>query len=647
VRGDTALSRSNPLPLLAFLLAFCGVPSHAYPADNVSGPAPGRFVREGVAVEFSFAPAERKDAAGKVLEGEYAEVRFRVTDEATGKPIRSLRPGAWMDIRKPLGQKEEAPLDCRQKVALYLQGIVGIQPMVNLNGYFVLVLNKEPNVFVIDPFVGITGRTNLYASIRLSEPGTDWAKDGDEKRVYVTLTKSAKVAVISTENFRLVAEADAGPNPVRVSLQPDGQLLWVGNDGTDGGEGGVTAIDPATLKIVATIPTGKGHHEIAFSPDSRFAYATNRGSGTVSVIDVRERRKIREVPTGPQPISMDYSPLAGALYVADGQEGTIAVVDGKRHEVAAKIPVRPGLGPMRFTGDGRWGLVLNSREDAVHILDAAANAIPHTVPVGREPFQLALSRSFAHVRCLGSGMVYMVNLLELGKETPPPVNIYPVGAEPPGGVPDVGLARGITNAAGESEVIVVNPVNRTSYFYMEGMNAPSGTFRGYGMHPRAVETANRGLKETEPGVYATRTRFPVAGHYDVAFFLDSPRIVHCFGAVAEEDPGRRKTGEKPALEYLVDDRVVPAGDNVTFRVRFSDPRTGIGKEGLRDVTLISVRTPGRDRRQTLARDAGDGIYEARLNLPTPGAYFVYVTVPSVKIGFTDYPHLSLRVTGRK
>ncbi len=34
-----------------------------------------------------------------------------------------------------------------------------------------MVMNKEPNIFVIDPFVGITGRTNLCASIPLGEPG--------------------------------------------------------------------------------------------------------------------------------------------------------------------------------------------------------------------------------------------------------------------------------------------------------------------------------------------------------------------------------------------------------------------------------------------------------------------------------------------
>ena len=189
MKRETALYPSTLHLIFIFSLALSGFAPHASAADNVSVRAPERVVREGIAVEFSYEPAGKKDG-GKILEGEYAQVRFRLTDEATGKPIRSLRPGAWMDIRKPLGQKEKAPLDCRQKVSLYLQGIVGIQPMVNLNGYFVLVMNKEPNIFVIDPFVGISGRTNLYASIPLGEPGTDWTKDGGEKRFYVTLSKS-------------------------------------------------------------------------------------------------------------------------------------------------------------------------------------------------------------------------------------------------------------------------------------------------------------------------------------------------------------------------------------------------------------------------------------------------------------------------
>ena len=616
------------------------------PAARAAGDNTQRAVREGMALEFSLAPVEKKVRGPGVAEGDFVEVRFKVTDEATGKPVRSLRPGAWMDIDKPLEQKEKAGLDCRQKVSLYLQGIVGIRPMIDLNGYYLLLMNREPNIYVIDPFVGISGKTNLFGSVALREPGADWAKDRDERRLYVTLPKSGKVAAIAADTFKVLAEVDAGENPVRIAVQPDGALIWVGNDGKDGGEGGVTAIDAATLKAVATIPTGRGHHELAFSPDSRFAYATNRGSGTVSVIDVRERRKVKDVPAGKLPISLDYSAIAGALYVADGEGGVVYAVDGKSHEVTGKVQAKPGLGPMRFTPDGRWGLVLNSREDAVHILDASSNRVAHTVAVGKEPFQMVLSRSFAHVRCLGSERVFMVNLIELGKETPPPVTNYPVGAEAPNAVPDLGLARGIANATGESEVLVVNPANRATYFYMEGMNAPSGTFQSFGQNPLGVDTVNRGLRETEPGVYTTRLRMPVSGVYDVAFFLDSPKIVQCFSASVEADPAAPK-GPAYGLEFLGKDREVPAGDNVAVRFRLTDMRTGKGLSGVKDVTVIYFRTPSYDRRQTLARELGDGEYEVGLKLPVPGAYYVYVTVPSMRIGFQYFVHLSLMAKGKE
>ncbi len=609
--------------------------------EEASAGHPARVVREGIVVEFSYEPAAKKTAGGKVREGEFADVRFRMTDETTGRPIRSLRPGAWMDIEKPLGPPGKAPLDCRQKIPLYLQGIVGIQPMIDLNGYFVLVLNEEPSIYVIDPFVGITGRTNLYASIPLREPGTDWAKSRDEKRFYVTQSNSGKVAVIDAETFKLTSEIHAGYNPVRVALQPDGQLLWVGNDGKDGGDGGLTAIDATTLETVASIPTGKGHHELAFSPDSRFVYATNRAVGTVSVIDVRERKKIRDVKTGPQPISLDYSVDAGAVYVADGREGTLSVLDGKTHDVAATIRAKPGLGPIRFTPDGRWGLVLNSRENAVHVLDTSTNRIVHTVPVGEEPYQMTLTRSFAHVRCLRSERVYMINLLELGKETPPPVNYYPVGSAAPGEVPDVGLAPGIVGATGESEVLVVNPADKTTYFYMEGMNAPMGNFRGYGHSPRAVETTSRSLKETEPGAYTARVRMPVAGSYDVALFLETPRLVQCFTVTAEANPEARKGRTSYGIEFLEKDRFFPANDNVGIRFRLADDRTGRGMEGLKDVLVVYILAPGRHRAQTLAREVGDGVYEATLSLRDAGAYYVYVAVPSRKIHFDDLVQFSL------
>ena len=67
-------------------------------------------------------------------------------------------------------------------------------------------------------------------------------------------------------------------------------------------QSGVTIIDTDTLKPVISIATGPGHHEIAFSDDSRHAFVTNRDAGTVSVVEVRELKVVHEVKTGGKPI---------------------------------------------------------------------------------------------------------------------------------------------------------------------------------------------------------------------------------------------------------------------------------------------------------------------------------------------------------
>jgi YVTN family beta-propeller protein len=611
--------------------------------DNAAARSPERFVREGIVVDFSYDPADPKKSGGKAMEGEFVDLRFKVTEEARGNPVRSLRPGAWMDMSVPYdtrpGQMERP--DCRKKVSLYLQGIVGIRPMLDLNGYYIVLMNKEPNLYVIDPFVGMAGRTNILTSIRLKEPGTDWVKNADEKRLYVTLAKAGKVAAVETETFKLVSEVDAGENPVRAALQPDGGVLWVGNDAPEGKEGGVTAIDPAALKKIATVPTGKGHHELAFSADSRYAYATNRADGTVTVIDARKREKVRQIEVGGTPISLGYSALSRSLYVADGNTGTVSVVDGEKNEVVGKVQAKPGLGPMRVTPDGRWVLVLNSTENAVHILDASTNRLAHTVAVGEKPYQVALTRGFAHVRCLGTERVFMVNLDQLGKGETPGVQSYAAGSEPPKDSPDLGIASGIASVTGQSEVLIVNPVSNTTFFYQDGMNFPSGNYPGYQQRPRAVETINRSLRETEPGVYTARARAPVAGVFDVALFMDSPKFVHCFSLTAVPNPDLRKAETAYEVEYLLKDAKVPAGEPLPFRFRLKNVLTGWPVAGLKDARLMYYLGPGRYRTEAPAREVEEGVYEATLNIREPGAYSVFLGVPSLKIGYTTLLQKSL------
>ncbi len=599
-----------------------------------------RVVREGVAVEFSARPA---GGEGELREGGYADVEFRITDATTGRPIQSLNPGAWMDIGQPMSAREgQPPIDCRQKVGLYLSGRVGIRPMIDLNSYYVLALNRDSSISVVDPMVGMAGSTYLYAHIPLPRPGADWAKTADDKRLFVTMPRAGSVAVVDTESFKVAGGVDVGGVPVRIALQGDGKYFWVGDDSPEADRSGVVVVDAATLAVAARIATGRGHHEIAFTGDDRYAFVSNRDEGTVSVIEVGRLAKVNDIKTGPQPIALAFSRLSQALYVSDGKAGDIAVLDGRRHEVAARIAARPGLGPMRFTENGRWGFVVNSEENSVHVVDIATNRLAHTIPVGGRPYHIAITQAYAYIRSLDSERVAMIPLSELGGEKPPAVTSFPAGNTSPGSVgPGIAIAGPMAPALGEAAVLVANPDDGNVYFYMEGMVAPMATFRNYGHRPAALEVVNRSLREKKPGSYGTTVRLPAAGKYDVAFLLDSPRMVHCFAAEVKPNPSIRRAGPPLGVEYLTRDRKVKVGETVSLRFRLIQPETRKLKTGLTDVRVMYYAAPGQSRKEAPAREIEDGVYEAVLSFPRSGAYYVYVASPSSMVKYADLPFLTL------
>jgi YVTN family beta-propeller protein len=615
---------------------------HAPAADN-------RISREGLTIEFLAAPAgARGSGVNEVMEGETAEIAFRVTDTETDEPVRGLYPVAYMDLAagetadQTPSQGLLKPGTCKDRVGLYLQGLVGIRPLIDLNSYFVLVMNQDTTISVIDPILGIQGRTNLYAQVILKRNPADWAKTEDQKRLFVSMPAADMVAVVDIEQFKLTHNLPAGYGPARLVLQGDEKYLWVGNNTRKPDQSGVTVIDTQTLRQVAQIPTGGGHHEIALSADDRYAFVTNRDDGTVTVIDVQTLKKVKDLRYGPRPIALAYSGLSRALYIADGATGEVTVVDDNL-EVVARIKTAAGLGPFSFSQDGRWGFVVNPSQGTVYIIDASTNRLAHTLPMDGRPFDVALSSAFAYVRSLDNEWVNMINLKVLNQGNTPPVTRFQAGKLPPGKVADLSIADTMMEAPGEAAMLVVSPADTTVYYYMEGMNAPMGNFRNYGHLPRAVQVVDRTLKEREPGLYSAKVRIPAAGGYDVAFLLDAPVMLHCFSMTARENPLLAQQKLPPlAVEYLIKERRFNVGDSVELRFRLTNPDTKEPESELEDVTVLYYPASGTGgRRIVSAEPVGDGVYKATLSLPYAGGYYVYVGSQSKQMPHSKLPYLSL------
>jgi hypothetical protein len=136
-------------------------------------------------------------------------------------------------------------------------------------------------------------------------------------------------------------------------------------------------------------------------------------------------------------------------------------------------------------------------------------------------------------------------------------------------------------------------------------------------------------------------RIPVAGRYDVAFLLESPRLVNCFSLEAKENPQLASQRKSIVVEFLTKDREVPLG--ATVPVRFKVKTEGGGPQtGLKDVRVLSFLVPGQRRNETLAREVEPGVYEAPVAIEEHGAYAIHVASKQLDKDFKDLASFTLR-----
>ena len=620
------------------LILFFAVAASLSSASAQQKPAPQKMERDGVEVEFTIEPINEAGKTSELMEAKEAVVRFKIHDKASKTPLSGVKPSVW------LSQREEGVTDdkvCREKVQSFLQGSLRSRPDVDLNAYYVLALNEEANISVIDPLLGF-GSSKLLTLVMLKSPGADWVQKNRDERVFVSMPLVNQIAVVDTSTWKVVTNIDTGMKPARVRLQPDERYLWVGNDASASGESGVTVIDTATLKVVGQVATGNGHHDLEFSSDNRFAFVTNEKDGTLSVIDIQKLAKVKDLKIGAPATSVAYSTVANALYLANESDGNITVVDTRSQQVATRLQMKPGIKNVRFAPGARWGFVPNAKENVVYVIDASTNRLAHTIGVEKGPDQITFTDVFAYVRSSGSTEVSMIRLSTLTGQ--PDIAKFPGGQTVPAeAAAEASIADIMVPAPEGNSILLANPADGVIYYYSEGMAAPMGSFQNYRRQPRAVMVVDQSLRETTAGVYTTTTKLPKSGVYDVAFLLDSPRITHCFNAEAKLNPEvQHEKKVALRLEYLNKDKQPRVGEDFQLRFKLVDTATSKGKSDLNDVRVLTMLSSATWQKRDFARSVGDGVYELDMKVPQAGVYLIFVESKSQGVAFRQLPYLTLQ-----
>ena len=124
----------------------------AWAATLLSAQQPGSAFRRqvidnGIAIEFSMQPVA--DVGTRPLrEGDDVDVRFKLAYADGGAPLEGVFPTGW--IQRSGDQKRT----CNEIVARILNAGLNARPDVNLNNYYVLALNHDATISVVDPLFG-------------------------------------------------------------------------------------------------------------------------------------------------------------------------------------------------------------------------------------------------------------------------------------------------------------------------------------------------------------------------------------------------------------------------------------------------------------------------------------------------------------
>ena len=115
----------------------------------------------------------------------------------------------------------------------------------------------------------------------------------------------------------------------------------------------VSIVDPKTLKVVGTVPTGQEQsHMLALSVDGKRGYTANVGPGTVSVLDIPGKKTLGVIPISGNTQRIAMSRDGSMVFTADQTKPQLAVIDTATNKVKTWIPL-----PSEAVWDGddsRW-----------------------------------------------------------------------------------------------------------------------------------------------------------------------------------------------------------------------------------------------------------------------------------------------------
>ncbi|EPR71115.1 Sialidase [Cyclobacterium qasimii M12-11B] len=147
-------------------------------------------------------------------------------------------------------------------------------------------------------------------------------------------------------------------------------------------------LDPVKMEVLETINIGNNPHEIAISPDQRFAYLSSYEApgDKIFVVDLMKRQQVDTIHTGEyvRIHGAAFSPEGKHAYFTAGQTGYVVEVETANNTVTRAIPTGGKISHMVYLSpDGKDLLTANISSENISVINRESGALETLIPAGK------------------------------------------------------------------------------------------------------------------------------------------------------------------------------------------------------------------------------------------------------------------------
>ncbi len=204
----------------------------------------------------------------------------------------------------------------------------------------------------------------------------------DGKEIWTSqMDVNGKVLVYDANSYALKNTISVGKEPAEITFSMDGTVAFVAN----GEDNTVSAINPTSKAILATIPVGKNPVGAWVGADGRM-YVDNEDGQTVSIIDVKTLKVVETVVLGFMPGFVAYNADMKEMWVTDPNAGKVhwwtKDVSGKMVHSGA-FSTAAGTHAIAFKEMSAY--ITNQEAASVSVVDVMQHKVVKNISVGKKP----------------------------------------------------------------------------------------------------------------------------------------------------------------------------------------------------------------------------------------------------------------------